>query len=95
MGMGIMKTLILGAIIANMPPSEKMAPEAPMAMAKRGARSIKRIFPTMPPRKYTMRNLFSPINWITNLPRKKRLIMLQKMCPKPPCTKRLVMIVQG
>jgi len=95
MGIGNIKTRTLGAIIAKAPPRAKIAPEAPMPVEREGARNIKSIFPTIPPRKYTKRNLPSPISLSKKLPKKYRLIMLQRICPKPPWTKRLVSIVQG
>jgi hypothetical protein len=94
-GIGIIKTLNLGAIIANAPPRAKMAPEAPIPIEREGARKIKKRFPIMPPRKYTTRNFFSPISLIKKLPRKYRLTILHMIWPKPPWTKRLVIIVQG
>ena len=97
MGIGIknIKTGSFGAIIASAPPRAKMAPEAPIPIERGYARKIKRIFPTMPPMKYTIRKFLSPISLSKKLPKKYRLIILHKIWPKPPWTKRLVIIVQG
>ena len=57
MGMKNMKTGSLGAITTRAPPRAKMAPEAPIPIEKGYARRIKKMFPTMPPRKYTIKRI--------------------------------------
>ena len=56
---------------------------------------MQKIFPNMPPIKYTVRNFFSPSNAHRYLPKKYRVIILARMCPILPWRKRLVIIVQG
>lgn len=70
MGMGNIKTFSCGAITANAPPRAKIAPEAPTPVERGGARITNKIFPTMPPMKYTIRNFPSPTNLNKKLPRK-------------------------
>jgi len=94
-GMGKTSTGNLGAIMANVPPRAKIAPEAPTPMEKGEASRMKRRFPTIPPRKYNFRKFPSPTSLIRKLPRKYKLIILNKIWPKPPWTKRLVIMVQG
>lgn len=94
-GMGKTSTGNLGAIMANVPPRAKIAPEAPIPIEKGDARRTKRMFPRIPPRKYTFRKFLSPTSLSRKLPRKYRLIILNKIWPKPSWTKRLVIIVQG
>lgn len=94
-GMGKTSTGNLGAIMANVPPRAKIAPEAPIPIERGDARRMKRTFPTMPPRKYTFRKFLSPISLVRKLPRKYRLIMLNIIWLRPPWTKRLVAMVQG
>lgn len=50
-GIGNMNTLDLGLIIVSAPPRAKIAPDAPTAMEKGGAKSINRILPNIPPQK--------------------------------------------
>jgi len=94
-GIGKTSTGNFGAIMANVPPRAKIAPEAPIPIERGDARRTKRMFPRIPPRKYTFRKLLSPTSLSRKLPRKYKLTILNKIWPKPPWTKRLVIIVQG
>jgi len=94
-GMKSTKTGTLGTITARAPPRAKTAPEAPIPVENGLARRTKRILPASPPRKNIARKLLSPAALMRKLPRKYRLIILNNMWPKPPCTNMLVMIVQG
>ena len=94
-GMKNIKTGTLGTITARAPPRAKMAPEAPIPVANGSASRTKRIFPASPPRKNTARKLLSPAARRRKFPRKYRLIILNKMWPKPPWTKTLLMMVHG
>ena len=50
-GIGNIKTLSFGLITASVPPKANIAPDAPTAMEKGGARSMKKILPKIPPQK--------------------------------------------
>jgi hypothetical protein len=107
-GIGNTYTRNLGVSTVSVPPRAKIAPEAPTTIAKSNlgsiktesikmAKSIKKILPTIPPKKYMTRKVRVPTSLTKKVPKKYRVIMLNNRCHMllGSWTKRLVTIVQG
>jgi hypothetical protein len=69
-GIGNTYTRNLGVSTARAPPKAKIAPEAPITMAKGEPRSIKNTLPSIPPQKYMMRKARVPTSLLKKLPKK-------------------------
>jgi len=54
-GMGNTKTRNFGVSTVSVPPRAKIAPEAPITIEKGEPRSIKRMLPSIPPKKYIIK----------------------------------------
>ena len=100
-----MRAFACGRSTAIAPITANIAPEAPMSVARflsqgsaqgaYSAQSMKKAFPSSPPRKYMVRNFTSPISVDRYVPKKNNVIMLKRIWKISAWIKRLVTIFHG